>query len=69
MSDSTNQNPGSDHIIKQNAFRYKPNPYIIGAENGGQEKEPEIQIIKEGEQVTGIVVTCSCGRVIDIECQ
>jgi len=76
MSDSNRKKPfkpentaSSDHLIKQDAFRYKLNPYIIGAENGGQGKEPEIQIIKEGEKVSEIIVTCSCGRVIDIECQ
>jgi len=56
-------------VIKKDIFRFKKKPYIIGLKNGGEEEEVDIQVIKEGDAVTSMIVTCSCGKVINIECQ
>jgi hypothetical protein len=34
----------------------------------GPQKEPSIDLKREGERVVGITVRCGCGEVIEIEC-
>lgn len=29
---------------------------------------PQIEVVKKGDKVTGLIVTCSCGERIEIEC-
>ncbi|HWA85031.1 MAG TPA: hypothetical protein VG710_02315 [Opitutus sp.] len=30
--------------------------------------QPHIEVLKEGDKVTRIVVTCACGEQVEIEC-
>lgn len=36
--------------------------------DGKQRHDHNVEVVKEGDKVTRIIVTCTCGEVIEIEC-
>jgi len=58
------QKGGSLHSLSS------PAPEHVGkAKSAGQGGEgPSVECIKEGDKVVRLVVTCSCGERIEIEC-
>lgn len=36
--------------------------------NKDSKQEPQIEVVKEGDKVTRIVVTCACGEIVEIDC-
>lgn len=50
--------PGSDAVLKAKAT----------ASNASSGKGPTVECIKQGEKVVRMIVTCSCGERIEIEC-
>lgn len=49
-----------------------PHPHVSAAGTGlvhpAPAAEPNIEIIKQGEKIVRIIVTCSCGERIEVEC-
>lgn len=43
-------------------------PEPKGTEAGGEAPAPQIELIKQGDKIVRIVVTCSCGERTEIEC-
>jgi hypothetical protein len=40
----------------------------LGAQPGIAGDSPNVEVIKQGDKVARIVVTCSCGERIELEC-
>lgn len=45
-----------------------PDSAVSGGAPDGGAHLPKISLQKEGDRVTRIQITCSCGQVIEIEC-
>jgi hypothetical protein len=39
-----------------------------GASASGGVSHPNIEVVKEGEKIVRLVITCACGERMDIEC-
>jgi hypothetical protein len=44
-------------------------PHLLSADHGNGTAEPRISVIKEGDTVRSIEITCSCGEVIRFACE
>lgn len=45
------------------------NPRRVQVPVAQRKSEPQIEVLREGEAVRKIRVSCTCGCVIDIDCQ
>lgn len=43
-------------------------PGILAGSDGGDHRIPDVEVIKQGDKVMRIVVTCTCGERTEIEC-
>lgn len=46
---------------------HKPGPLGVGSVRPA-EASPTVEVVKQGEKVTRIIVTCSCGERIEVDC-
>jgi len=59
---------GYKRIIKDEEFKCKDKPFVVGSKDGRELNEPEVSLIKNKDVVTAIEVKCTCGKVIKIDC-
>jgi len=49
-------------------LRTSHNPVVPGGPTRPGGNGPNVEVIKQGDKVTRLVVTCSCGERIEIDC-
>ena len=55
-------------IITEAHVREQASPRMIPTSSASEKKPPEIQVIRQGEEIEAIEVTCSCGEHIRLRC-
>ena len=46
----------------------RSSPGILHSLEGHDDRIPDVEVVKQGDKVVRIVVTCACGERIEIEC-
>lgn len=54
------------NVIKREDIVVSDKPKIIGHSRNAA---PVINVVKNNQKITGIQVTCTCGKLIEIECE
>jgi hypothetical protein len=45
-----------------------PRPHATAATPNGASSNAHVEVVKEGDKVVRLVVTCACGEKVEIEC-
>lgn len=56
--------------IDNKLLRVTQSPMAVAAQSGGHDAHggPNVETVKQGDKIVRLIVTCTCGERIEVEC-